>query len=99
MLNIISNPRVYAKLTAEIDAAMASGKIPTASDAVISDAQAKGLPYLQACIKEVARLDLWIMQPHLIVDAGLTLVSSHCWSSCKRGKPAHSKGATKQWKC
>jgi cytochrome P450 len=56
MLGIISNPRVYAKLTAEIDAAMASGKIPTHSNAVISDAQAKELPYLQACIKEVTAL-------------------------------------------
>jgi hypothetical protein len=55
MLNIMSNPRVYAKLTAEIDEAMASGKIPTDSNAVISDAQAKELPYLQACIKEAMR--------------------------------------------
>ena len=53
MLNLITHPQVNAKLLAEIDAAMAAGKIPSDPDDVISDAQAKELPHLQTCIKEV----------------------------------------------
>ena len=53
MLGIMTNPRVYAKITAELDAAVASGKIPSDPDQVVSDAQSKELPYVQACIKEV----------------------------------------------
>jgi hypothetical protein len=89
MLNIMSNPRVYAKLTAEIDAAMRSGKIPTDSNAVISDTQAKELPYLQACIKEVTRPNFSVCNIHLIVDAGFAVVSSHCRSPCQRGRAAN----------
>lgn len=54
---IISSPTVYAKLMAEIDDAVAAGKIP-ATDKVISYAHARELPYLQACIKEVSGMDL-----------------------------------------
>lgn len=39
---------------AEIDEAIASGKIPSDEDQVVSNEAAKGLPYLQACIKEVS---------------------------------------------
>jgi hypothetical protein len=38
---------------AEIDEAMASGKIPSHGNQVISNVNAKELSYLQACIKEV----------------------------------------------
>ncbi|KIX08762.1 uncharacterized protein Z518_03419 [Rhinocladiella mackenziei CBS 650.93] len=51
---IISSPQAYVKLMAEIDAAMAAGKIPS-DGSVVSNAQAKELPYLQACIKEGLR--------------------------------------------
>jgi len=54
LLCIITNPRVYAKLIAEIDAAIAAEKIPSSPHEIISDEQAKELPYLQACIKEVS---------------------------------------------
>jgi len=40
---------------AEIDQAVAAGKIPS-DDLIISNAQARDLPYLQACIKEVSAL-------------------------------------------
>ncbi|KAI0406531.1 cytochrome P450 family protein [Xylaria palmicola] len=46
-----TNPSVYHKLQIEIDASAKSVDRP-----VISDQQAKGLPYLQACIKESLRL-------------------------------------------
>jgi cytochrome P450 len=52
-LHIITSPRVYATLRAEIDPAIAKNKI---SRPVISDAEARTLPYLQAVIKE----GLWI---------------------------------------
>jgi cytochrome P450 len=49
MLFIITNPHVYKKLQAEIDSTVRKGS-------VISDAQARTLPYLQAVIKEGARM-------------------------------------------
>lgn len=49
---IISSPLVYEKLLTEINEAAAAGKIPS-HDQIISNAQARDLPYLQACIKEV----------------------------------------------
>lgn len=50
---IISSPVVYQKLMVEIDTAEAAGKIPPVGQ-IISNAQAKELHYLQACIKEVS---------------------------------------------
>lgn len=44
LLSIISDPRVYANLTAEIDRAVASGQISSP----IKQAEAIKLPYLQA---------------------------------------------------
>jgi cytochrome P450 len=49
MLFIMTNPRVYNKLQLEIDATHRPGS-------VISDAQARTLPYLQAIVKEGARI-------------------------------------------
>ena len=49
MLFTISNPRVYEKLQVEIDSITIKG-------AVISDDEARTLPYLQAIIKEGARM-------------------------------------------
>jgi hypothetical protein len=46
---IISNPQVYATVQAEIDAAQLTSLI-------ITDAEARNLPYLQACIKEGMRI-------------------------------------------
>ncbi|KAK1755440.1 cytochrome P450 [Echria macrotheca] len=49
MLHILANPRVHAKLLAEI------ATLPPSSG-IISDAQAKRMPYLQAVIKEGLRI-------------------------------------------
>lgn len=49
MLFIITNPLVYRKLQAEIGSVTLEGEI-------ISDEQARTLPYLQATIKEGARI-------------------------------------------
>lgn len=52
---LISNPKAYTKLMAEIDAAVADGRIPSSLDMAIPDLVARELPYLQACIKEGIR--------------------------------------------
>jgi cytochrome P450 len=53
MLNIITSRHVYTTLQAEIDEAITNGKI---SSPVVSDAEARSLPYLQAVIKEGLRI-------------------------------------------
>jgi cytochrome P450 len=53
MWYVMSNPLVYSKLQKEIDEADAKGLL---SSPVISDAEAKMLPYLQAVIKEGLRI-------------------------------------------
>ena len=55
LLCIMTSPRVYRTLMAEIDDALARGKIPSGPKDIITEAQAKEVPYLQACIKEVRR--------------------------------------------
>ncbi|KAI0381225.1 cytochrome P450 [Hypomontagnella monticulosa] len=55
MLYVFTNPRVYGKLLAEIDGAVASGKAPPAPE-IISYNQAKQLVYLQAVIRESIRI-------------------------------------------
>ena len=40
---------------AEIDENLVRGTIPSGSSDVITEAQAKQMPYLQACIKEVSK--------------------------------------------
>ncbi|TVY86980.1 Cytochrome P450 monooxygenase [Lachnellula willkommii] len=52
LLYILTNPRVYRKLQDEIDATV----VPPGASAIISDAQSKTLPYLQAVIREGARI-------------------------------------------
>jgi len=52
-LFILTSPPAYAKLRAEIAAAVEQGNI---SFPVIKDAEAKSLPYLQACIQEGLRM-------------------------------------------
>lgn len=52
MYLIMTNPLVYAKLRAELDEAEQAGKM---SFPVLTDAEAKSLPYLQAVIKEGLR--------------------------------------------
>jgi cytochrome P450 len=52
MLNILTHPIMYVKLQKEIDSGIATGKISSP----ITDAEARQLPYLQACIKEGLRI-------------------------------------------
>jgi cytochrome P450 len=53
LLYIISHPRVYAKLQAEIDEAVKSG---AGGSGIVSDAEARQLPYLGAIIRESLRV-------------------------------------------
>jgi cytochrome P450 len=53
MLYIISSPRVYYRLQAEIQSSVSNGKI---SRPVVTDDEARALPYLQAVIKEGLRI-------------------------------------------
>lgn len=55
LLNLMANPRVYAKLQREIAEAIASGNAPKAGGGPISIVQAIKLPYLQAVIREGLR--------------------------------------------
>lgn len=52
MLFLITNPSVLAKLRSEIDSAIRDNRISSP----ITDAEARNLPYLQACIKEGLRI-------------------------------------------
>jgi cytochrome P450 len=52
LLFIITNPLVYRRLQAEIDAGIMDGSISSP----ITDEEARNLPYLQACIREGLRL-------------------------------------------
>jgi cytochrome P450 len=58
MLYVITNPRVYRKLQEEIDQAVKAGKAP--EDGVISDAEARKLPYLGAVVREGMRVSTFI---------------------------------------
>ncbi|KAJ4305522.1 hypothetical protein N0V90_001053 [Kalmusia sp. IMI 367209] len=55
MLYLMSTPRVYAKLRAEIDATATQGLAP-ATPAIVSDAEARKLPYLGAVVREAMRV-------------------------------------------
>ncbi|KAK3368377.1 benzoate 4-monooxygenase cytochrome-like protein P450 [Podospora didyma] len=55
LLHLFTNPRVYAKLQAEVDKAVRDGLAPPAPD-VIQDTELRKLPYLQAVIKEGMRV-------------------------------------------
>ena len=56
LLHIITNPRVYLKLQREIDDAVSRGHAPDMCEGLITVAQAKLLPYLQAVIREALRV-------------------------------------------
>ncbi|KAL2785026.1 cytochrome P450 [Aspergillus keveii] len=57
LLHLMSNIRVYRKLQREVDEAVALGQAPRTSEhGLISAAQARQLPYLQAVIREAMRI-------------------------------------------
>ncbi|GME47270.1 Cytochrome P450 [Neofusicoccum parvum] len=53
LLHIATNPRILRTLLAELSGAAAAGRL---SRPIITDQQARALPYLQACIKEALRI-------------------------------------------
>lgn len=55
MLHLVSNPRVYKRLQAEIDAAVSSGDVP-AGPSIVQDSSLRKLPYLQAVVREGLRI-------------------------------------------
>ncbi|KAI0976155.1 cytochrome protein [Xylaria arbuscula] len=55
MLHVLTNPRVYKALQAEIDDTVASDRAPQ-TPGIVTHAQAKELKYLQAVIKEGMRI-------------------------------------------
>jgi cytochrome P450 len=55
MLYVVSNPRVYNKLRAEIDSAVSSGEVVAAPN-IAQENSLKRLPYLQAVVREGLRI-------------------------------------------
>ena len=74
-LYLLSHPRAYAKLQAEIDAAVRDGRAP-ASPGVVSDVEVRKMEYLQAVIKEGMRAHPPITDavPKRVPDEGDTVV-------------------------
>ncbi|OOQ84159.1 cytochrome P450 52A11 [Penicillium brasilianum] len=56
LLHIMTNPRVYLKLQREVDDAVRDGLAPGRGKGLITAAQTKQLPYLQAVIREALRV-------------------------------------------
>ena len=52
LAHILTNPTIYQKLQSEIDTALSSGQVSSP----VTDAEARQLPYLQACIREGLRI-------------------------------------------
>ena len=52
----MTNPPVYFKLQREVDDAVYRGLAPSTGEGLVTAAQAKDLPYLQAVIREALRL-------------------------------------------
>ncbi|KAK2022189.1 cytochrome P450 [Colletotrichum zoysiae] len=95
MLYLLTHPRVYAKLQAEIDAFVGgpggggNGAAEAARPSgVVSDADARKLPYLQAVIKEGMRVHPPVtnMDPKRVPDGGDTVVVD--------GRPVFLPGGT-----
>jgi hypothetical protein len=75
MLYVITHPRVYKRLQEEVDDAVESGKATV--DGVVSDAEARKLPYLCAVVREGMRVShrflfitntfsIWSSVPHVL---------------------------------
>ena len=87
MLYLLANPRVYAKLQAEVDAAVADGSAAP-SPAIVSDAVVRKLPYLQAVIREAIRIHPPVTSelPKRVPAGGETVTVD--------GKPVYIPGGT-----
>ena len=75
LLAIISNPRVHAQFVKEIDTAESRGVISSP----IRDQEARGLQYVQACIKEGLRLfpPLGQLRERMVPPEGDTYKGKH----------------------
>lgn len=87
MLYLLTHPRVYARLQAEIGEAVAASRAPPVP-AVVADAEVKALPYLQAVVKEGMRIHPPAagVFPKRVPDGGDTVVVD--------GKPVFLPGGT-----
>ncbi len=87
MLYLLSHPRVYRKLQAEVDAAVRDGTVPPSPD-IIPDSAVRGLEYLQAVIKEGMRIHPPVTDvvPKRVPDGGDTVIID--------GKPVFFPGGT-----
>ncbi|KAK3986726.1 cytochrome P450 [Cladorrhinum sp. PSN332] len=76
MLHVITNPRVVTALHAELDA---RGITSRDEDSIISDAEARSLPYLQAIIKEGLRIYPAVagLMPKVVPPGGDTFKGVH----------------------
>lgn len=74
MLHLISNPRVYRKLQAEVDEAVARGDV--SPDGIVQDKTLRSLPYLQAVFREGLRIHPPIsdLAPKTVPAGGDTVV-------------------------
>jgi hypothetical protein len=91
LLCIMTNPRVYRMLMAEIDQALEDGTIPSGPREIVTEAQAKELPYLQACIKEVSPHPFRLGQ-QLISPLGSSMVSAGNRGALQDGRPGPGCG-------
>ncbi|KAK1446883.1 cytochrome P450 [Colletotrichum cuscutae] len=76
MLYLLTHARVYAKLQAEIDVYVRDGQIGSRPSGIVSDAENRRMPYLQAVIKEGMRVHPPVtnMDPKRVPDGGDTVV-------------------------
>ena len=56
LLHLMTNPRVYLKLQREVDDAVRRDRAPSTGGGLVTAAQARQLPYLQAVIREALRV-------------------------------------------
>jgi cytochrome P450 len=75
LLYVFTHPPVYARLQSEIDSTVAAGRAPPVPG-IIADLDAKGLPYLQAVIREGMRIHTPAAGPFAkrVPDGGDTVV-------------------------
>ncbi|KAK4039647.1 cytochrome P450 [Parachaetomium inaequale] len=87
VLCLLTHPRVSSKLQGEVDAAVRAGRVPP-SPGLVSDTEARGMPYLQACLKEGMRVHAPAGGPfpRRVPDGGDTVMVD--------GEPVFLPGAT-----
>ncbi|KAK8100562.1 hypothetical protein PG999_010936 [Apiospora kogelbergensis] len=75
LLYLMTHKRVYVKLQSEIDT-LRPGTQSSSTDAIVSDAEVRKLPYLQAVIKESMRIHAPVTNasPKRVPDGGDTVV-------------------------